>query len=86
MDFALRGYLGPLKTFISEIEKPIQMDRNQQVAERFRRITAPFLLRRLKSDKTIISDLPEKLKPTVSVNWQLNRRQFMRPSCAKGCR
>ncbi len=35
MDFALRGYLGPLKTFISEIEKPIQMDRNQQVAERF---------------------------------------------------
>ncbi|HBN1809660.1 TPA: helicase SNF2 [Escherichia coli] len=62
MDFALRGYLGPLKTFISEIEKPIQMDRNQQVAERFRRITAPFLLRRLKSDKTIISDLPEKIE------------------------
>ena len=38
------------------------MDRNQQVAERFRRITAPFLLRRLKSDKTIISDLPEKIE------------------------
>ncbi len=62
MDFALRGYLGPLKTFVAEIEKPIQTDRDQQAAERFRRITAPFLLRRLKSDKNIISDLPEKIE------------------------
>lgn len=62
MDFAVRGYLGPLKTFVAEIEKPIQTDRDQQAAERFRRITAPFLLRRLKSDKSIISDLPEKIE------------------------
>ena len=33
----------------------------RRVAERFKRITAPFMMRRLKTDRTIISDLPEKI-------------------------
>ena len=32
------------------------------VAERFRKVTAPFLMRRLKTDKSIISDLPDKIE------------------------
>ena len=32
------------------------------MADRFRRITAPFLMRRLKTDKSIISDLPDKIE------------------------
>ena len=51
MDFANRGYLGTLKRFEQEYTLPIQIGRDQQVAERFQRITAPFLLRRLKSDR-----------------------------------
>ena len=37
-------------------------------AERLRRITGPFVLRRLKTDKSIISDLPEKLEMEVLCN------------------
>jgi SNF2 family DNA or RNA helicase len=35
--------------------------RNKTQAEALRKITAPFLLRRLKTDKAIIKDLPEKI-------------------------
>ncbi|MCB1930994.1 MAG: DEAD/DEAH box helicase [Candidatus Accumulibacter sp.] len=62
MDFANRGYLGKLPQFIREYAVPIQTHRDQQVVERFRRVTAPFLLRRLKSDRTIIDDLPDKIE------------------------
>ncbi len=62
MDFANQGYLGSAKGFKEEFANPIQREGDSRVAERFRRITAPFLLRRLKSDKSIISDLPDKIE------------------------
>jgi len=62
MDFANRGFLGTLPHFIKEYATPIQTHRDLQVAGRFKKVTAPFLLRRLKSDKTIISDLPDKIE------------------------
>ena len=62
MDFANRGYLGTAKGFKETFANPIQREGDRQVADRFRRITAPFMLRRLKSDKTIISDLPDKIE------------------------
>lgn len=62
MDFANKGYLGSAKAFKTAFANPIQREGDQQVAENFRRITAPFLLRRLKSDKSIISDLPDKIE------------------------
>lgn len=62
MDFANRGYLGSAKGFKVRFADPIQREGDSQLASRFRKITAPFLLRRLKSDKTIISDLPDKIE------------------------
>lgn len=62
MDFANQGYLGSAKGFKEEFANPIQREGDNRVAERFRRITAPFMLRRLKTDKTIISDLPDKIE------------------------
>ncbi|MEO1261666.1 MAG: DEAD/DEAH box helicase [Bacteroidota bacterium] len=62
MDFTNKGYLGSPKKFAQLFGKPIQREGNQQQAELFRKITAPFILRRLKSDKTIIADLPEKIE------------------------
>lgn len=61
-DFTNKGYLGSLKQFKEQYAKPIEIDRNQQRLERFRKITAPFILRRLKTDKSIIKDLPEKIE------------------------
>ncbi len=62
MDFANRGFLGSLTSFTKEFAVPIQSHHDQHVANRFKRITSPFLLRRLKSDKSIISDLPDKIE------------------------
>ena len=62
VDFAHAGYLGGLTHFGREFATPIQTDRDAAAAERLKRVLAPFLLRRLKSDKTIISDLPDKIE------------------------
>ena len=62
MDFANRGYLGSLSHFIREYAVPIETHRDPDALRRFKRVTAPFLLRRLKSDKSIIGDLPEKIE------------------------
>ncbi|MHB1993405.1 SNF2-related protein [Metallibacterium scheffleri] len=62
MDFACRGYLGSLAHFTKEYGVPIQTHRDQHALARFKRVTAPFLLRRLKSDSTIIQDLPDKIE------------------------
>ena len=62
MDFANHGFLGTLATFQKRYAHPIQKWGNREVAENFRRTTAPFLLRRLKTDKSIIDDLPDKIE------------------------
>ena len=62
MDFAQRGYLGGPTQFAREYATPIQTHRDAAAAERLRRVMAPFMLRRLKSDKSIIDDLPDKLE------------------------
>ncbi|MBL7798492.1 MAG: DEAD/DEAH box helicase family protein [Saprospiraceae bacterium] len=61
-EFANHGYLGTLKEFSDEYAKPIELERSHTALERFRRVTAPFLLRRVKTDKNIISDLPDKIE------------------------
>jgi uncharacterized Zn finger protein/superfamily II DNA or RNA helicase len=60
-DFALPGYLGDPAEFRTEFRYPIEVLRNAEKAQTLRNITSPFLLRRLKTDKSIIRDLPEKI-------------------------
>ena len=62
MDFANKGYLGNVKSFKTEYANPIQIFNDEGVANRFKKITSPFMMRRMKSDKSIISDLPDKLE------------------------
>lgn len=62
MDFTNKGLLGTAKAFDNDFGKPIQLDNDELVAARFRKITAPFMLRRLKTDKSIINDLPDKIE------------------------
>lgn len=61
-DFTNKGYLGNEKTFKEDFGDPIQLANDEHAIKRFRTITAPFMMRRLKSDKTIISDLPDKIE------------------------
>lgn len=56
-DFINPGLLGSLnefKTYVAELES------KNESYEPLRRLIAPFLLRRLKTDKSIINDLPDK--------------------------
>ncbi|MDF0593764.1 DEAD/DEAH box helicase [Methanotrichaceae archaeon M04Ac] len=65
MDFLNPGYLGPAKRFHETFALPIERYRDQQRAERLRRMTQPFILRRLKTDPSIIRDLPDKVETKV---------------------
>lgn len=73
MDFANKGYLGSPERFRRDFAIPIQQAGDKICAERFRRITAPFLLRRLKTDKNIINDLPDKIEENMSVALTQNQ-------------
>ncbi|MEY4905968.1 MAG: hypothetical protein RLZZ292_3783, partial [Bacteroidota bacterium] len=61
-DFSNKGYLKNLSAFKSDFAYPIEIEKDQKVLRKFRKVTAPFILRRLKSDKTIIKDLPDKIE------------------------
>ncbi len=60
-DFLNPGYLGSLESFRKTYAVPIEKYRDGERIERLRRVTSPFVMRRLKSDKSIIPDLPEKI-------------------------
>jgi SNF2 family DNA or RNA helicase len=60
MDFCNPGLLGPAKRFRRHFQEPIEVRQDADATAALKRATGPFVLRRLKTDKTIISDLPEK--------------------------
>ena len=62
MEFLNPGFLGTPADFKRDFFIPIQLERDDDAAQRLRRATGPFMLRRLKTDRTIIQDLPEKLE------------------------
>jgi non-specific serine/threonine protein kinase len=68
MEFANPGLLGPAARFKRLYAEPIERHGDEPAAARLRRVTQPFVLRRLKTDKAIISDLPEKLEMDVFCN------------------
>ena len=59
------NYLGSEKNFRRRFAIPIERLDDVEAAQHLKRLTAPFILRRLKTDPTVISDLPEKLEMKV---------------------
>jgi len=60
-DFINKGYLGSLVDFSKNYSIPIERFKEITRAQKLKKAISPFMLRRLKTDKTIISDLPEKV-------------------------
>lgn len=58
-DFLNKGLLGSPKEFTDFTRK---LKENQSDYSRLKKVVSPFILRRLKTDKTIIADLPEKIE------------------------
>lgn len=60
-DFINHGYLGTLKEFQKSYAIPIERFKENSRANKLKMSVSPFVLRRLKTDKNVISDLPEKM-------------------------
>ncbi|MCP9620727.1 DEAD/DEAH box helicase, partial [Nocardia otitidiscaviarum] len=68
LDFANPKLLGKPSDFHARFAVPIERERDENAVARLRAITSPFVLRRVKTDPAVISDLPEKIEMTVRAN------------------
>jgi non-specific serine/threonine protein kinase len=68
MEFANPGLLGSALVFKAKFAEPIERHGDEAAAERLKRLTGPFILRREKTDKSIIADLPDKIEMEVVCN------------------
>jgi hypothetical protein len=62
MDFLNPGYLGSHKRFSQRFANRIERQRDAAALTQLQTLTRPFVLRRLKSDPSVIRDLPEKIE------------------------
>jgi len=65
MEFLNPGLLGSRAGFKRSFLVPVQVNRDPRATQTLKRLTSPFILRRLKTDRTVIVDLPEKMEMKV---------------------
>ncbi|MFI6153112.1 DEAD/DEAH box helicase [Kitasatospora sp. NPDC051170] len=68
LDFANPGLLGPAERFKERYAIPVELHRSPDRTAELRRRTAPFVLRRLKTDPAVAAELPAKQEITVLCN------------------
>ena len=68
MEFLNPGYLGSATDFRQNFAIPIERYHNKERADVLKRVIQPFVLRRVKTDKSIIADLPDKQEMKVFCN------------------
>jgi len=68
MEFLNPNYLGSGQDFSKKFAIPIERYHDKNRAETLKRLLQPFVLRRLKTDKAIIQDLPDKMEMKVFCN------------------
>jgi SNF2 family DNA or RNA helicase len=61
-NFLNPGYLGNQTRFRQGFELPVQRDNDPDKAALLKKLVQPFILRRVKTDKSIIKDLPDKVE------------------------
>ena len=73
-DFLMPGFLYSYPDFLHKFETPITKNHEPAPAERLKRMTAPFILRRLKSD--VLKDLPPKLEEVRYSRFEGEQRKL----------
>jgi len=68
MEVVNPGLLGSAASFQERIATPIEEEGHGGAISRLRLVTSPFILRRVKTDRSIIADLPEKIELHRVVN------------------
>lgn len=64
-NFLNPGLLETKAAFRKQFELPVQRENDEKKKNILKNLVSPFILRRLKSDKSVISDLPEKIEQKV---------------------
>ncbi len=67
-NFLNPGYLGKQAGFRKSYELPVQRDNDPRQSAILKKLIQPFILRRLKTDKAIIKDLPDKIDNKIYCN------------------
>lgn len=67
MEVVEPGLLGTAPAFSEHVAGPIAQEADPGALARLKLVTAPFVLRRVKTDRSIIADLPEKRELTRTV-------------------
>lgn len=67
-DFIMPGYLHGYTYFKKNYETPIVKNGDEEAAKSLRRLTSPFILRRLKSD--VLTELPDKTETVLYAEFQ----------------
>ncbi len=62
MHFLNPGYLGSQRRFHEQFAAPIEQDHDTRASAQLQALARPFVLRRLKTDKNVIHDLPDKVE------------------------
>ncbi len=78
LDFVNRGMLGSPQAFRARFAVPIEREQDEAAVTRLRAVTSPFILRRVKTDPAVISDLPEKQEMTVRANLTVEQAALYR--------
>ena len=73
VDVTNPGLLGSQRAFNERYAVPIERWRDEEAATRLRRLIAPFVMRRLKSDPDVAVELPPKQE--ITVHCSLTREQ-----------
>ncbi|HEA70770.1 MAG TPA: DEAD/DEAH box helicase [archaeon] len=73
-NFLNPGLLGSKKEFQEKYTIPIERFQNKDAIENLKLIISPFILRRVKTDKKIINDLPKKNE--IKLYLELNEEQI----------
>ncbi len=68
MEFLNPGLLGPERSFRRAFTAAVEGARDPETTATLRRLVRPFILRRLKTDPTVIRDLPERHQARVYCN------------------
>ena len=62
MEFLNPGYLGDATSFRKRFSMPIERYHDRRRSDQLKGLVRPFILRRLKTDPGVVSDLPKKLE------------------------
>ncbi len=73
MDFLNHGYLGGYEQFNERYAQLIERQQSEFATARLRKLVAPFIMRRVKTDPRVIQDLPDKNEMKVYCNLTLEQ-------------